>query len=112
LRIERHGGMRPCQQQYAHATPSPSFPHHDGYSINPEKFHVGSKKMRPESGRMENWYVIAIPKIDLPAAFVLDPGYGFSLDLSVDTKSPWSKEQCLLPWTHPDLRPCWREIST
>ena len=69
LRIERHGGMRPRQQQYAHAAPSPGFPDHDGYSINPGKFHVGSKKMRPESGRMENWYVIAIPKIDLPASF-------------------------------------------
>jgi hypothetical protein len=49
------------------------------------KSHVGSKKMRPESGRMENWYVIAIPKIDFPAALVVDPGYGFSLDLLVDT---------------------------
>jgi hypothetical protein len=34
---------------------------------------------------MENWYVIAIPKIDFPAALVLDPGYGFALDLLVDT---------------------------
>jgi hypothetical protein len=50
------------------------------------KFHVGSKKMRPESGRMENWYVIAIPKIDLPATSVLDPGYGFALVLLVDTR--------------------------
>jgi hypothetical protein len=50
-----------------------------------KKFHVGSKKMRPWSGRMENWYVIAIPKIDLLAALVLDPGYGFTLELSVDT---------------------------
>jgi hypothetical protein len=50
--------------------------------------------MRPFSGRMENWYVIAIPKIDLPALFVLDPGYGFTLKPSVDTElcyePPWS----------------------
>jgi len=39
---------------------------------------------------MENWYVIAISKIDLPAALVLDPGYGFSLDLSVDARSSLS----------------------
>jgi hypothetical protein len=38
-----------------------------------KKFHVGSKKMRPWSGRMENWYVIAIPKIDLLARFGLGP---------------------------------------
>jgi hypothetical protein len=35
---------------------------------------------------MENWYVIAIPKIDLRATLVLDPGYGFTLELSVDTE--------------------------
>ena len=28
LRIERHGGMRPCQQQYAHAASSPGFLDH------------------------------------------------------------------------------------
>ena len=33
---------------------------------------------------MENWYVIAIPTIDLPPASVLDPGYGFALVLLVD----------------------------
>jgi hypothetical protein len=62
------------------------------------KFHVGSKKMRPESGRMENWYVIAIPKIDSPAALVLDPGYGFALDLLVDT----TLEGTSLPQVCPD----------
>jgi hypothetical protein len=49
------------------------------------KFHVGSKKMRPDSGRMENWYVISIPRIDLLAALVLDPRYGFTLELLMDT---------------------------
>jgi hypothetical protein len=34
---------------------------------------------------MENWYVIAITKIDLLAALVLDLRYGFTLELSVDT---------------------------
>jgi hypothetical protein len=29
--------------------------------------------MRPESGRMENWYVIAIPKIDLLPSSRLGP---------------------------------------
>ncbi len=86
LRLERDGAMRPRQQQCAHTTPSPDCPDHDGYSINPAKFHAGRKKMRPESGRMENWYVIAIPKIDPPATQVLDPGEGFWLDLSVDTR--------------------------
>jgi hypothetical protein len=33
---------------------------------------------------MENWYVIAIPTIALPATMVLDPGYGFPLELSVE----------------------------
>jgi hypothetical protein len=52
-----------------------------------KKFPVGYKKMRPWSGRMENWYVIAIPKIDSWPVLVLDPGFGFTLDLLVDAQA-------------------------
>ena len=46
---------------------------------------LGAKECALAQGALENWYVIAIPKIDLPATFVLDPGIGFSFELSMDT---------------------------
>jgi hypothetical protein len=66
-----------------------------------KKFHVGSKKMRPESGRMENWYVIAIPKIDLLAGSRLGPRvrictrtFGGCNDAREQTTMPASLDGC------------------
>jgi hypothetical protein len=54
---------------------------------------------------MENWYVIAIPSIDLPATLVLDPEYGFPLELSVDTSVPPTNPGLVFPemWDSTDL---------
>ncbi len=64
LGIKRQGGVRQRKEQ--HPQPSPDVPHHDGSSMNP-------KKTRPETGRVENWYVIAIPKIGFEASPCLGP---------------------------------------
>jgi hypothetical protein len=56
---------------------------------------------------MENWYVIAIPKIDPPATLVLDPGYGFSLNLLMETNLPRANKKA--PLTGRERRICWQE---
>jgi len=54
--------------------------------MNPGENPRKSKKRRPEPGRLENWYVIASPRIEGHPSGVLDPEEGFSLDLSMEAR--------------------------